>query len=100
MRNLKSLRKVFLTGFARIVNLSFTLPASAENNAPISEGLKVMELTSSHSWLNQVQVITQSAATNQALETLNNAARPNELAVAERELIAALLTDIAAEMAQ
>jgi hypothetical protein len=100
MRNLKSHRKVLLTGFARIVNLSFNVAASAEKSASISKGLKIMELTSSHSWLNQVQVITRSPATNQALETLNNAAKPNELAVAEEELIAALLTDIAAELAQ
>jgi hypothetical protein len=59
-----------------------------------------MESTSPHSWLNQVRVITPSLATKQALETLNNTTRPNELAGAEQELIAAVLTDIAAEMAQ
>lgn len=88
-----------MTGFASIVNLFFNVLANAVKNASISEGLKVMEPTSSHTWLNQVQVITRSLATKQALETLNTA-RPNELAVAEQELIAAFLTDIAAEMAR
>jgi len=59
-----------------------------------------MEPNSYPAWLSQVQEITKTPATRQAFEALKNAATPNELAIAAQEATAAVLADIAAEMAQ
>jgi hypothetical protein len=59
-----------------------------------------MEQNSPPSWLNQIQVISKSRATQQALEALNSATTPIESAIAEQDLTAAVLTDIAATMLQ
>ncbi|WP_159696106.1 hypothetical protein [Massilia sp. 9I] len=50
-------------------------------------------------WLSQVREITQTPATRQAFEALKNAATPDELAIAAQKATAAVLADIAAEMA-
>lgn len=59
-----------------------------------------MEPNSYPAWLSQVQEITKTPAAKQAFEALKNAATPNELAIAAQKAIAAVLADIAAEMAQ
>lgn len=58
-----------------------------------------MEPNSYPAWLNQVREITKTPATRQAFEALKNAATPNELAIAAQKATAAVLADIAAEMA-
>jgi hypothetical protein len=58
-----------------------------------------MEPNSYPAWLSQVREITQSPATWQAFAALKSAATPNELAIAEQTVTAAVLDDIAAEMA-
>ena len=58
-----------------------------------------MEPNSYPAWLSQVQEITKTPATRQAFEALKNAAIPNELAIAAHKATAAVLADIAAEIA-
>jgi hypothetical protein len=58
-----------------------------------------MEPISYPAWLSQIQEITKTPATKQAFEALKNAATPNELAIAAQKATAAVLADIAAEMA-
>jgi hypothetical protein len=58
-----------------------------------------MEPNSYPAWLSQVREIAGSPATGQAFAALENAATPDELAAAEQKVTAAVLTDIAAEMA-
>ena len=64
-----------------------------------SESLTDMEPDSYPAWLSQVREITETPATRQAFEALKNAATPNELAIAAHQATAAVLADIAAEMA-
>jgi len=59
-----------------------------------------MEPNSYPAWLSQVREIAKTPATRQAFEALKNAATPNELAIAAQKAAAAVLADIAAEMAQ
>jgi hypothetical protein len=59
-----------------------------------------MESNSYPAWLSQVREITKTPATRQAFGVLKNAATPNELAIAAQKATAAVLADIAAEMAQ
>lgn len=58
-----------------------------------------MEPNSYPAWLSQVREITGSSATEQAFAALKNAASSNDLAVAEQKVTAAVLADIATEMA-
>jgi len=58
-----------------------------------------MEPNSYPAWLSQVREITKTPATKQAFEALKNAETPNELAIATQRATAAVLADIAAEMA-
>lgn len=58
-----------------------------------------MEPNSYPAWLSRVREITETPATRQAFEALKNAATPNELAIAAQKATAAVLADIAAEMA-
>jgi hypothetical protein len=58
-----------------------------------------MEPNANPAWLSQVREISGSPATGQAFAALANAATPDELASAEQEITAAVLADIAAEMA-
>lgn len=58
-----------------------------------------MEPNSYPAWLSQVREISESPVTGQAFAALSNAATPNEFAAAEQEVTAAVLADIAAEMA-
>ncbi len=59
-----------------------------------------MELNSYPAWLCQVREIAKTPATRKAFEASKNAATPNELAIAALKAAAAVLTDIASEMAQ
>jgi hypothetical protein len=72
---------------------------TAVQDARLSESFNDMERNSYPAWLSQVRKILKSPATVQAFEALKRAATPNELAAAEQELTAAVLADIAAEMA-
>ena len=63
------------------------------------ESLNDMEPNSYPAWLSQVREITQSPATKQAFAASKSAATPNELGIAEQPVTAAVLADIAAEMA-
>lgn len=65
-----------------------------------SESLDDMEPNSYPAWLSQVREITKTPVTRQAFEALKNVAIPNELAIAAQKATAAVLADIAAEMAQ
>ena len=58
-----------------------------------------MEPNSYPAWLSQVRETTGSPATGQAFAALENAATPDELAAAEQKVTAAVLADIASEMA-
>lgn len=69
-------------------------------DARFSESLNNMEPNSYPAWLSQVRKITRSPATGQAFTALENAATPDELAIASQKATAAILADIAAEMAQ
>jgi ferric-dicitrate binding protein FerR (iron transport regulator) len=65
----------------------------------ILKNLNHLKTNSLPNWLSQVREIPKSPATVQAFEALKHAATPNELAIAEHELTAAVLADIATEMA-
>jgi len=58
-----------------------------------------MEPDSYPAWLSQVREIAKTPATKQAFEALKTATTPNELAIAAQKATAAVLADIAAEMA-
>jgi hypothetical protein len=59
-----------------------------------------MEPNTNPAWLNQVREISETPVTRQAFEVLKNAATPDELAFAAQKATAAVLADIAAEIAQ
>lgn len=65
----------------------------------ILKNLNHLKTNSIPNWLSQVREIPKSPETVQAFEALKHAATPNELAIAEQELTATVLTDIANEMA-
>lgn len=72
---------------------------TAVRDARFSESLNNMESNAYPAWLSQVREITGSPATGQAFAALENAATPDELAAAEQKVAAAVLADIASEMA-
>lgn len=72
---------------------------TAFRNARFSESLNNMEPNSFPAWLSQVREVTGSPATGQAFAALENAATLDELAAAEQKATAAVLADIAVEMA-